>query len=92
MVINSLESAAVKADVGADDGDLTGEGLRHLAAKLRRKLHKTPPRWQVVFPLVKTDEGLSAVFVVDKSSTFFFDNLCSTNFACSFRFRPKYRQ
>lgn len=50
MLINSLESAAAKAKVGPEDGDMPGEGVRSLAAKLRRKLHKTPPRWQVRFP------------------------------------------
>lgn len=47
MIINSLESAAAKAKAGPEDRDMPGEGVRHLAAKLRRKLHKTPPRWQV---------------------------------------------
>lgn len=46
MIINNLERAAAKAEVGPEGGDLPGEGVRGLAAKLRRKLHKTPPRWQ----------------------------------------------
>lgn len=48
MIINNLESAAAKTDVGQESRDMPGEGVRRLAAKLRRKLHKTPPRWQVL--------------------------------------------
>eukprot|EP00752_Nemacystus_decipiens_P004092 g3745.t1 len=47
IIINNLESAAAKATVGPEDRGLPGEGVHGLAAKLRRKLHKTPPRWQV---------------------------------------------
>ena len=56
MIINNLERAAAKAEIGPEDGDLPGDGVRGLAAKLRRKLHKTPPRWQVLFR-VKTNEA-----------------------------------
>ncbi|CAN0253255.1 unnamed protein product, partial [Ectocarpus fasciculatus] len=46
MIINTLESAAApKANARA--GDMPGEGMRRLAAKLRRKLNMMPPRWQV---------------------------------------------
>ncbi|CAM9296477.1 unnamed protein product, partial [Hapterophycus canaliculatus] len=48
MIINTLESSAqAKGSVGERDRDMPGEGMRQLAAKLRRKLDKTPPRWQV---------------------------------------------
>lgn len=47
MIINSLESTAAKAEVRPEGRDMPGEGVRRLAAKLRRKLHKTPPLWQV---------------------------------------------
>lgn len=48
MIINTLESsAAAKSSVGGQDRDTPGEGMRQLAVKLRRKLDKTPPRWQV---------------------------------------------
>lgn len=47
MIANSLESTAAKAKVGPEDGDMPAEGMRRLAEKLRRKLRKTPPRWQV---------------------------------------------
>lgn len=45
LVINRLEEAAERA--GTDEGDMPGAGVRRLATKLRRKLDKTPPRWQV---------------------------------------------
>ncbi|CAM9582266.1 unnamed protein product [Ectocarpus sp. 13 AM-2016] len=46
MIISTLESAAApKADARA--AGMPGEGMRRLAAKLRRKLNKMPPRWQV---------------------------------------------
>lgn len=45
LIINRLEEAAERA--GTDEGDMPGAGVRRLATKLRRKLDKTPPRWQV---------------------------------------------
>lgn len=48
MILNTLESsAAAKSNVGREDRDMPGDGMRQLAAKLKRKLDKTPPRWQV---------------------------------------------
>ena len=45
LIVNGLEEAAAK--VGTGDRDLPAQGVRRLAAKLKQKMDKTPPLWQV---------------------------------------------
>lgn len=45
LIVNGLEETAAKVRTG--DRDLPAQGVRRLATKLRQKMDKTPPLWQV---------------------------------------------
>ncbi|CAM9428909.1 unnamed protein product, partial [Laminaria digitata] len=45
LTVTGLEEAAAK--VGTGGRDMPAQGVRRLAAKLKQKMDKTPPRWQV---------------------------------------------